>query len=766
MDQIINTNAEAMSLLQKISADQIWAFDLETNSLNVRSGLITDIALYDGSNAYNIVHRKWNGTELEEVVSKQVCALVLNKLKKCRLRTHNGSFDTRFVYHYFGVNLIESIWEDGMLKAHLAEENRFSYGLKEIAADIFGANATNEKSDMLQSIKANGGTAKQYFMADSNIRAKYAMQDVRLTYNLCEHFQAQLVADGLEDFYQIETMDLYRHVTIYAELFGILVDVPYMQTTQTELAILLENLEEQIQAEIAPLLDSFNKWYMSKEYPFELNARFKQKMGEFIAPELWPRSDSGKLSFNAADLKRAKELTKSELKKNVTRPLLQDSEFENYISGKIRVPAELIHKVQRALMAEDGVKHIFNLSSKDHLKRLFFGTSTVESLLKETPLSTTDKGAPQVDDVFLSAMASKYEWVKKLQRLNSLNKIKSTYVDRFLEEQENGIFYPSFMLHRTTSGRLSSNFQQLPRPIDEKDAKEQNIDKEVVEYTNRIRRFFISGTGKSFVDLDYDSQEVKVFAHVSGEQSIKDIFKNGDDFYSSVCIAAEGLTDYSANKKADNYLGKLNKAARQRAKAYALGLAFNMSPYKLKFELNCSEEEAKGIYTSYFNAYPNLKKWLDNSIKKACIEGKMTTEAGRIRRYPELQEYYRKYGDLMFNGLELWKEYHDYPEIYQQAKFASGICKNLVNNAANFQIQGLAASITSRAAIKAAKEIKKRGLNAYICALVHDQITILCEDSCLQETLDMLQWAMETAYEISVKLTAPPSHGKNLAESK
>jgi DNA polymerase I-like protein with 3'-5' exonuclease and polymerase domains len=766
LDKIIETNAEAMSLLQKISAGQIWAFDLETNSLNVRSGLITDIALYDGKTAYNIVHRKWNGAELEEVVSKQVCTLILNKLKKCRLRTWNGSFDTRFVYHYFGVNLIESIWEDGMLKAHLVNENRFSYGLKEIAADIYGENATAEKTDMLQSIKANGGTAKQYFMADSNIRAKYAIQDVKLTYSLCEHFQEQLATDGLEEFYQLETIELYRHVTIYAELYGIPVDIPFMQKTQVELAEILVNLEEQIQAEIAPLLGSFNKWYMTKNYPFELNARFKQKLGEFIAPELWPRSDSGKLSFNVADLKRAKELTKTEIKKGIIRPLLQESEFENYISGKVRVPAELIHKVQRALLAEDGVKHIFNLSSKDHLKRLFFGSSTVESALNETPISRTDKGQAQVDDAFLTAISSKYGWVKKLQRLNSLNKIKSTYVDRFLEEQEDGIFYPSFMLHRTTSGRLSSNFQQLPRPIDEKEAKEQNIDEAIVEYTNRIRRFFISGSEKSFVDLDYDSQEVKVFAHVSGEQRIKDIFENGDDFYSSVCIASEGLTEYSANKKAENYLGKLNKAARQRAKAYALGLAFNMSPYKLKFELNCSEEEAKKIYNSYFNAYPNLKKWLDNSIKKACIEGKMVTEAGRIRHYPELQDYYKKYGDLLFDGLELWKEYHDYPEMYQQAKTAAGICKNLVNNAANFQIQGLAASITNRAAIKAAKEIKNRGLNAYICALVHDQITILCEDSCLQETLDMLQWAMETAYEISVKLTAPPSHGKNLAESK
>lgn len=766
MDQIIETNEAALNLLGKLKPGSKIAFDLETNSLNVRSGIITDIALYDGTNAYNIVHRKWNGTELEEVVSAQVCKLVLGKLAKCKLLTHNGSFDTRFVYHYFNVNLIESIWEDSMLKAHLCDENRFSYGLKELAKEIYGEEAANEKVEMLESIKANGGNAKQYFMADYNIRAKYAMQDVKLTYNLCEHFEKQLVADGLTEFFQKETMDLYRHVTIYAELRGIPVDVPYMQKTQTELAEIISKLEDNIYAQIDPLLGPFNKWYIEKNYPFELNQRFKQKLGELMAPELWPKTESGKFSFSAADIKKAKELSKTEIKKGLTRPLLQDSDFENYVSGKARIPATIINQVQKLLLEEDGIKHFFNLSSKDNLKRLFFGSSTTKSLLNEKPLSTTDKGSPQVDDEFLSAMATKYDWVKLLQRLNSLNKIKSTYVDRFLEEQENGIFYPSFFLHRTTSGRLSSDFQQLPRAISKKEALENDIHETIVDYTNRIRVFFISGENRFFADFDYDSQEVKVFAHVSGDQKIKDIFARGDDFYSSVCIEAEGLTTYSANKKADNYLGDKNKAARQRAKAYALGLAFNMSPYKLKFELNCSEEEAKAIYNSYFKSYPDLKIWLDSSIQKACKEGFMKTEAGRIRRYPELKKYYHMYGPVLFNGLELWKEFHKNPERYAEAKRVSGICKNLVNNAANFQIQGLAASITNRAAIKAALEFKKRGLDAYICALIHDQITVLCEKSSLQETMEVLQWAMETAYEISVKLTAPPSYGKNLAESK
>lgn len=762
MDQIIDTNTEAMKLLQILKPNDIIAFDLETTGLNVRKEQVTDIALYDGKTAYNIVHRKWNGTELEEVVSKQVCALILNKLKKCKLRTWNGSFDTRFVYHYFGINLIESIWEDGMLKAHLAEENRFSYGLKEIAADVYGENATAEKTDMLQSIKANGGTAKQYFMADSNIRAKYAMQDVKLTYSLCEHFQEQLAADGLEEFYQLETMELYRHVTIYAELYGIPVDVPFMQTTQAELSGLLIELEEQIQAEIAPLLNSFNSWYMNKNYPFELNSKFKQKLGELIAPELWPRLESGKLSFNAADLKRAKELTKTEIKKGVSRPLLQESDFENYISGKIRMPSELVYKVQRALMEEDGIKHIFNLSSKDHLKRLFFGTSTVESVLKEIPISTTDKGSPQVDDEFLSAMALKYDWVKKLQRLNSLNKIKSTYVDRFLEEQENGIFYPSFYQHRTTSGRYSGDFQQLPRIKNE----EEEPDEVVREFTSRIRNFFIAGVGKKFVDADYSSLEVVVFADDAEDEPLLNIIKNKEDFYSRLAILVYDLPEYSADKSSPVFLKKHRPEIRQAAKAFALGIRYGLGEYKLHKDLNITQQEAKRIVDSYFSSFPKLKSRMDDLQDSARRLGYVKSKAGRIRHLPEIPKIIDKWGECILNGLDLWKEWNEYPEQYEAAKRDARVLNNLLNNALNFPIQSFAASIVNRASIRLSKQFRKDGINAYIAANVHDEILVRCDENCVDIVKQYMREYMENTTTLLVPLEAEPIVGDRYGEVK
>lgn len=762
MDQIIETNEAALNLLGKLKPGSKIAFDLETNSLNVRSGIITDIALYDGTNAYNIVHRKWNGTELEEVVSAQVCKLVLSKLAKCKLLTHNGSFDTRFVYHYFDVNLIESIWEDSMLKAHLCDENKFSYGLKELAKEIYGEEATNEKLEMLESIKANGGNAKQYFMADYNIRAKYAMQDVKLTYNLCEHFEKQLVADGLTEFFQKETMDLYRHVTIYAELRGIPVDVPYMQKTQAELAEIISNLETDIYAKIEPLLGPFNKWYIEKNYPFELNQRFKQKLGELMAPELWPKTESGKFSFNAADIKKAKELGKTEIKKGLTRPLLQDSDFENYVSGKARIPANLINQVQKLLLEEDGVKHFFNLSSKDHLKRLFFGTSTTKSLLNEKPLSTTDKGSPQVDDEFLSAMAVKYDWVKLLQRLNSLNKIKSTYVDRFLEEQEDGIFYPSFHQHRTTSGRYSGDLQQLPRIKNE----EEEPDAVVREFTSRLRNFFISGKDNKIISADYSSLEVVVFADDAGDEDLLNIIRNKEDFYSRLAILVYGLSEYSADKSAPNFLKKHRPELRQAAKAFALGIRYGMGDYKLHKDLNISQEEAKRIVNSYFTSFPKLKERMDEIRESAKRNGIVKSKAGRVRHLPEIKRILAKWGEPILNGLDLWKALHKNPEQYALAKQDARVLNNLLNNALNFPIQSFAASIVNRASIELSKKLKNEGINAYIAANVHDELVLISSEKDVDKTCSYMRYYMENTTKLLVPLEAEPIAGNKYGEVK
>lgn len=735
---IIRTASDIQKALTALALHDVWAFDVETTGLNPRRDQLIGFSIACESFSAYVVLREYAAGALHEVLSTQDIMPLLEQLKTKKLVTHNGSFDTRFTYHATGVKLWPSIFVDTMLLVHTVNENRFNYGLKQLAAEIFGQGAVVEQGDLQASMAANGAAKGELYKADSNIITKYGRKDAELTYALYKHFRPLAEADNVWDFYCVEVNELYRCVTIPMELTGVPVDVPALQRASAEAATELSRIEASIQTQIAPHLDDFKRWYLDKEFPYKLSGPFAQKFAELENVPL-PKTPTGAPSLAAKAIDG-----------------LPDCYFKRVMRGEELIDPRTIDSVQAALFADTKQRYMFNILSKDHLARLFF------TKLKEKALNFTEKlKKPQIDDEFLALMAKKHKWAAELHIYNRLTKITSTYINRFLDAQENGIFYPQFHQHRTVSGRYSGDTQQLPRYI------EPGGDEEILRYfSNQIRGFFISRPDWSFADFDYDSQEVKVFAHVAGDQGVKDIFARGDDFYSAVAIEAERLSGFSASKSAPNYLGKVAKPKRQKAKAYALGLAFNMSPYKLKFELDCSGAEAQQIYDGYFRAFPKLKEWLERSKEFACLHGYMVTQAGRKRRYPELKAAYAKHGKMLFDALELWKEYNDSPLVYAQMKSLAGVCKNLLNNSVNHQVQGLAASITNRAAIKCAKALQEAGLQAHICNVVHDQITVHCPDSELERVCNILQHSMETTYPISVPLTAPPSWGKNWGESK
>ncbi len=731
-----------------IAEEQLVAYDLETNSLSPRKGRIIGLSIANSRSTCYIIMKAWQGGQLVDIIPYEAVEPLVQLLLQKQIVGWNISFDSRFTLEQLGVDLRPAIYGDAMLARHLNDENALSYALKQTAKEVYGAQAASEQADMFQSIKDNGGSKHEYYRADSQVLARYGAADASLTYDLFHHFYNQL-SPHLKEFYHTEVMPMNKVVVQEMELTGLPLDMPLLQQSLQEINTDLGLLEDKIQGAIKPLLTAFNEWFINKSYPFKLTGDFKARLGLKIAPEHWPKTASGAVSLSKADIEKAH-------KKGL---IPTNSQFERIVSGQEYCSKELIHEIQLEMAADDGIKYPFNLLSKDHLKRLFFGTTTTQSPLNEKALSHTDKGSPQVDDEFLTLMAKKYDWCKDLQVFNKLTKLKGTYIERFLEEQEDGIFYPAFFQHRTTSGRLAGDAQQFPRAI-------KTGDPRVIKYTNLIRQFFTTNAAETFVDMDFDSQEVKVFAHVSGDEGLKSIFSSGEDFYSKIAIQAEKLQGYSAIKTAPNYLGEVNKAARQKAKSYSLGLAFGMSPYKLKFELDCSEAEAKQIYNGYMTAYPKLKQWMERTRILATSEGLISTEAGRVRHLPQLKESYAKYGEVLFDGIQLWQRYQDQPSTYKYMKEVASRAKNDINNAYNFQIQGLAASITNRAAIKFAKLRDEAGLKAKICAIIHDEIIVRCPLTELEICSKLLTEAMETAYPISVPMTAPASHGVNLAVSK
>lgn len=736
---LINNLQTYESALAFLASNDIVAFDIETNGLSKRKDKVIGFSFSNATEGYYFPMMEWNGQELQEVALPFSFKTFLYELKNKKLLTWNGAFDLPFVKNYTGIDLLPALHADVMLLKHTVDEEH-PFALKEVGAKIYGIDAKQQQADLLQSIKNAGGSSKEYYKAPLAVIAPYAVQDACLTFKLFSHYSKELQKQGLEDFYYAqEVMPLYKQVTIPMENHGIQLDMPVLLKAQRDIASDIEIVHNNIQQSIKPLLETFTSWFLNKDFPPARSGQFAQAAITFYCMQAhFPKTASGAFSLTT---KSIQSLPNCILK----NALLQQDYF----------PASDVPKIQQLMWNELKEPFMFNVLSKHHLKKLFFDT------LNETPLSRTPTGQPQVDEDFLDSIAHKYDWVKQIIVYNKLIKIKGTYIDRFIEEQENGIFYPSFMQHRTVSGRLSSDLQQLPRPLEP-----QGENDLVAKYTNLLRSFFISRNDCSMVGADYEQLEPTIFAHNSGDSGLCAIFNTGLDFYSEIAIRTEGITSMSSDKAADNYLGKRDKPRRQKAKAYALGIAYGMTAYKLKFELNVSEQEADKLVKDYLNAFPKLKETMDELQRSARTKGYVISQGGRVRHMPQAVSLYAKYGDKLSNGLELWKAYNEVPRLYAEAKEAAKTYKNLMNNALNFPIQSLAASIVSRASIAINKEFQAQGIDAILIMNIHDELVAECANQDVSKVCEIMQRNMENIVKLNVPLKAVPQIGKKYSETK
>lgn len=682
-------------LLRIVNNEEILAYDTETTGLNARRDSVIGIAVSGRTAAFYIPVLQYANGNLADTGLRPVALAVLAALQNKKLIMWNASFDCRITEQSLGVDLLPALHADVMLMKHTVDEEQ-PFGLKEVASRLWGTDEKAEQEELKASIKANGGTTKQYYKADVSVLAKYACQDVMLTMRLYNHYYSKLRQYGLEDFYfRDEVLPLYREVVIPMEKCGVQLNLPLLEQSASELEIDLADLESQIQEQIKPLLRQvFIPWLLNKKYP--------------------PRTEKGNMP------KWAKE------------GLTQEQAWHRDNDG-----------------------YMFNLSSTHHLKKLFFDT------LGETPLSRTPTGRPKVDDDFIRHISAKYPWCNLLTNYNKLVKIRGTYVQRFLDEHEDGRFYPDWKVHGTVSGRLAGDFQQLPRPLEPGQASEL-----VLKHNNRIREFIIPAPNFLLCSADYEQLEPTIFAHTSTDFALQSIFTSGADFYSEVAIRTERLEGISSDKKAPNYLGKIDKSKRQKAKAYALGIAYGLTDYKLQFELNVSQEEAAELIRKYLDAFPGLANWIVQSHAQAIEQGFVTTEMGRRRHFPRLKGLFDRWGVNLLDSLDLWKKYHASPAVYEEAKIARRQAKKWLNNAVNFQPQCYASSIINRASINIVRELKSKGLGAQIIATVHDEIVLEVPATEAQAVGEIVKRNMENVVKLSVPLKAEPQFGNNFRECK
>lgn len=497
-----------------------------------------------------------------------------------------------------------------------------------------------------------------------------------------------------------EIMPLYKSV-IRMQAYGIKLDLDALNKDLISITKDIQTLEQSIQRQLAPHLTEFKDWFYEREFPFKTRGKM-------------------------VSLKKA-------------NPHLSD------------------RMVQMLAFKEGGGTYEFNLSSDMHLRKLFF------EKLKCTPLSTTDGGLPRADMNFLQSIESTHSFTSDMIILGKLQKIKSTYIERFLEEQEGGIFYATYFLHRTTSGRLSGDFQQLPRAL-------ESGSPILLRYTNAIRKYFVARPGKVIIANDYNSLEPRIFAALAGDKDLLDIFRNGEDFYSKIYLSVFPATKASALKSADDFLGKVNKPARQQSKSFSLGIRYGLNDFKLHHDLKISQKEAKEIVDNYFKAFPKLKQSMDAAKKSILEVGVVSTQFGRCRRNYDVPELYKKYGEIILDPLELYSHFMQgdgpRPIEYAIAKNAYKTVRHALNNAYNFEIQATAAHVTNRAMIKLDKALTDGGYNARIIIQCHDEICIEADEKDKEEVIKIMQDIMENTTKFEIPLTAEPSCGYNYADAK
>ena len=756
----VDTREKVKQMVAHIKDHDIIAVDTETTGLNTRKDKIIgfSVSAEEGLGFY-LPTIEYKDGELkdcciEHLKSHDVALAILPLLVDKKLIMHNGSFDARFIKNYFGVDLIDSLWADTMLMVHTVQEEGAGFGggfgLKPIAKMVQEAigldidkEANEEQIALKESITKNGGsiTKKNYelYKADLNIISTYACADTDLTLRIYNYYLTRLKEEGLEQFFfEDEVMPLYKTVTIPMEERGVKLDIPLIERTRDEITKSMAEYDKSVTDELLDN-DKVRQWIIEQaaiSYPSSNKGTYAQILIEQNGIELPKSEKSGKYSTAA---------------KNIDA--LPDSNIKSFLitNDSIHLDLDTVTRVNLALWKKEHDGKFFNIQSKDQMGDIAFDALGIESL------STTGAGKPQFDDDMMQSMAKEHEWAKNLRIYNKLLKIKSSYVDRMLENHEDGRYFPYYKQHATISGRYGSDMQQLPRP------KEEGEDDPVVlEFNNRVRAFVISGEGNVFIDDDYSSLEPTVFAHVSGDEGLKDIFRNGWDFYSTIAIKTEKLDQYSADKKAANFLKKLVPQARQKAKGYSLGIPYGMSAYALGKNIGVTQKEAQVLIDGYFEGFPELKKWFDSSRMQARTLGYVKTQVGRVRHLPKVKEMYERFGDDLLD----WKKRKELEEQYGVDKVRSMQMDyvNGLNNSCNFCIQSLSASIVSRAAIQINKRLKEAGINGWVCAQVHDQAIVEVEESRSEEAARIVQDCMENTTKISIPLIAVPQICKNFRD--
>lgn len=365
---------------------------------------------------------------------------------------------------------------------------------------------------------------------------------------------------------------------------------------------------------------------------------------------------------------------------------------------------EDIQRLQQSIWQHAG--HEFNINSPKQLGEVLF-----EELM--LPSGKKTKTGWSTNAEILEKLKTKHPIAEDILEYRMLTKLKSTYADGLLKViAEDGRIHTSFQMTVTATGRLSStepNLQNIP------------IRKKLGA---RIRRMFVAGPNMVLVDADYSQIELRLLAHISKDEAMREAFLSGEDFHTHTAARVFGVP-----------LGEVTSTLRSRAKAVNFGIVYGISAFSLAQDIGVFPNEAKAYMDAYLDKYQGVKNYMHDIVEKAKNDGFVDTIFGRRRYLPELKS-----------------------SNFNLRSFGERV-------ALNMPVQGAAADIIKLAMVNVASKLKEEKLAAKLILQVHDELIVECPAGEADKVKEILVREMENAVNLSVPLTVDAHIGQSWAEA-
>ncbi len=388
--------------------------------------------------------------------------------------------------------------------------------------------------------------------------------------------------------------------------------------------------------------------------------------------------------------------------------VLLDTEFLAQMSARL---AQRLHELEEKVFQAVGRR--FNLNSTQQLSRALF-----EDLGLKPPDRTrkTKSGHYSTSASVLEALRDAHPVVAWILEHRELAKLKSTYVDALPQQihPKTGRVHTSFNQTGTVTGRIASsdpNLQNIPirTPLG-----------------REVRKAFIAPPPDyRLLSVDYSQIELRIVAHIANDENMIAAFRAGLDIHAATAAAIYGVP-----------LEAVTKEMRRHAKAVNFGLIYGMSPYGLTLSTDLTLAEAEDFVEAYFRQFPGVKRYIEETRRKAAQQGYVETLLGRRRYFPALQNP------------------HTSRQVRQREE----------REAINAPIQGSAADIMKVAMLRVHAALKERQLPAKMLIQVHDEVVLEVHREALAETVALVQEAMEGAYRLKVPLVTDARVGPNWGE--